>query len=91
MSGKSEQPGSRTSDVEITNVSKHGFWLSLDGRERFLPFDAFPWFRQATIEQIMHVELAAPGHLRWPSLDVDLAVRSIDRPDEYPLVSKVAI
>lgn len=91
MSRKSEQPGSRTSDVEITNVSKHGFWLILDGRERFLAFDAFPWFRHATIEQIMHVELAAPGHLRWPSLDVDLAVGSIDRPDEYPLISKVAI
>jgi hypothetical protein len=36
----------------------------------------------------VHVELAAPGHLSWPSLDVDLAVRCIDRPDEYPLVSE---
>jgi hypothetical protein len=62
----------------------------LDGRERFLPFDAFPWFRQATIEQVMDVELAALGHLRWPSLDIDLAVDSIDRPDEYPLVSKAS-
>jgi hypothetical protein len=90
MSSKSEQPGRGTSDVEITNVSKHGFWLILEGHERFLPFDAFPWFRHATIEQIMEVELAAPGHLRWPSLDIDLAVDSIDRPDEYPLVSQVA-
>lgn len=90
MSRKSEQPGSGTSDVEVTNVSKHGLRLMLDGRERFLPFEAFPWFRHATIEQIMDVELAAPGHLRWPSLDIDLAVDSIDRPDEYPLVSKVA-
>jgi len=90
MSRKSGQPGSGISDVEITNVSKHGLWLMLEGRERFLSFDAFPWFRHATIEQILNVELAAPGHLRWPSIDIDLAVDSIDRPDEYPLVSKVA-
>jgi hypothetical protein len=59
----------------------------LDGTERFLAFDLFPWFREGTISQITDVELAAPGHLRWPSMDIDLAVDSIDRPDEYPLVS----
>lgn len=90
MSRKLERPGSGTSAVEITNVSKHGFWLLLEGRERFLAFDAFPWFRHATIEQITDIELAAPGHLRWPSMDIDLAVDSIDRPDEYPLVSRAA-
>jgi len=88
MRRKSVPPGSGTSVVEVTNVSKHGFWLTLDGTERFLAFDVFPWFRDATIGRITDVELAAPGHLRWPSLDIDLAVDSIDRPDEYPLVSK---
>jgi len=73
----------------VTNVSKHGFWLILAERERFLAFDAFPWFRRATIEELVNVELAAPGHLRWPALDVDLAVDSIDHPGDYPLVSKV--
>jgi len=88
MSRRSEQRGQGTSVVEVTNVSKHGFWLMLDGTERFLAFDLFPWFRDATIGQITDVVLAAPGHLRWPSMDIDLAVDSIDRPDEYPLVSK---
>ena len=88
MSRRSEQRGQGTSVVEVTNISKHGFWLMLDGTERFLAFDLFPWFRDATIGQITDVELTAPGHLRWPSMDIDLAVDSIDRPDEYPLVSK---
>lgn len=26
-------PGTSTSTVEVTNISKHGFWLLLDGRE----------------------------------------------------------
>ena len=88
MSRKSEQRGQGTSVVEVTNVSKHGFWLILDGTERFLALELFPWFREATIGQITDVELVTPGHLRWPSMDIDLALDSIDRPDEYPLVSK---
>ncbi|HEV7672421.1 MAG TPA: hypothetical protein VGS22_28210 [Thermoanaerobaculia bacterium] len=30
--------------VEVTNVSKHGFWIFLDDEEMFLPFVEFPWF-----------------------------------------------
>ena len=31
--------GAATSEVEITNISQHGFWLLLDGRELFVPFE----------------------------------------------------
>jgi len=75
--------------VEVTNISQHGFWLLLNGRELFLPFEQFPWFRDAQIGEILHVELQSPGHLYWPDLDVDLAVESIDHPDRFPLVSSV--
>jgi hypothetical protein len=81
-------PGAATSEAEITNISKHGFWLLLDGRELFLPFEDFPWFKQATIKQILRVERLAPGHLHWPDLDVDLSVNSIEHPERYPLKSK---
>ena len=90
MSRKSGGRGTHTSDVEVTNVSKHGFWLLMDGRERFLAFELFPWFRSATIGQLLNVTLAGPGHLHWPSLDLDIAVESIDHPEKYPLLSKVS-
>ena len=35
-------PGAGTSTVEVTNISKHGFWLLLDRRGLFLSFDDFP-------------------------------------------------
>jgi hypothetical protein len=91
MNKKSGGPGRHTSDVEVTNVSQHGLWIMLDERERFLSFDAFPWFRQATIGELTNVVLCAPGHLRWPALDIDVAVESIDDPDCYPLVSKATL
>ena len=84
----SGQRGKRTSVVEVTNVSPHGFWLLLGDRELFLSFDKFPWFRDAPIAKLVRVELPSPDHLYWPDLDVDLAVESIEHPERFPLVSK---
>ena len=81
--------GKRTSAVEVTNVSVHGFWLLLEDKEHFLSFEQFPWFRDAPIGQLVNVERPSAHHLYWPDLDVDLAVESIDHPERFPLVSKV--
>mgnify|MGYP001319019221 FL=1 len=80
--------GTITSAPEVTNISRHGFWLLLGDEELLLPFEQFPWFRSATVEQITNVERPSPDHLYWPSLDVDLAVASIRDPEAYPLVSR---
>lgn len=84
---KSVQRGQDTSEVEVANVSPSGFWLLVEGRERFVPFKDFPWFRDATIAELTNVLLPSPHHLYWPALDVDLAVDSLDHPERYPLVS----
>ncbi len=42
--------GKPTSDVEITNASKHGFWILVQDRELFAPFKDFPWFKRASVE-----------------------------------------
>ena len=80
--------GENISLVEVTNVSRHGFWVLLGDEELFLPFTEFPWFRDAAIGTILHVELPSPNHLYWPDLDVDLSVESIRHPDRFPLVSR---
>ena len=80
--------GTATSAAEVTNISKHGFWLLLGDEELLLPFEHFPWFKAATVEQISNVERPSPNHLCWPSLDVDLAVESIRQPEAFPLISK---
>ena len=80
--------GKSTSDVEVTNVGRHGFWLLIDDRELFLPYDQFPWFRDATVSQIVKIHRLGPEHLQWPDLDVDLTLDSIEHPERYPLVSK---
>ena len=84
----SGRPGTNTSGVELSNVSRHGLWVLVDGREYFLSYDAFPWFRDATVAQLSGIERPAQDHLRWPELDVDLNLDSIDHPDRYPLMSR---
>ena len=82
--------GTVTSVAEVTHVSKHGFWLLLDSEELLVPFEQFPWFKKATIEQLSEVLWPTPDHLYWPQLDADLSVQSIRDPSAFPLVSKAA-
>ena len=83
-------PGTITLGAEVTNVSKHCFWLLLEDEELAVPFSEFPWFKKATIEQLADVQRPTEDHLYWPQLDVDLSVESIRNPDNFPLVSASA-
>ena len=84
---KSAAHGGDTSAVEVTNISEQGFWLLLGDREVFLSFEDFPWFLDASVREICNVERPLTHHLRWPALDVDLSVASIEHPDRFPLIS----
>jgi len=88
MKRTSVPPGASTLEVEVTNVSKHGFWLLLGDEELFVSFSEFPWFKDAPVAKLTNVERPQPHHLYWPDLDVDLAVDSVRHPEQFPLVSR---
>ena len=75
-----------TSGAEVIQISPRGLWLLVNDTEYFLPYEDFPWFQKATVEQIHHVQLIHGFHLRWPDLDVDLALDSLNHLAQYPLV-----
>ena len=87
---KSSNGGTSTAEVEVTSISRHGFWLYLGDRELFLSFKEFPWFAQAPVAKITRVNWPSPNHLHWPDLDVDLSVESIERPAEFPILFEPA-
>ena len=74
--------------VKVTNISRFGIWLYVDVKEYFLPYDKFPWFAEAKIKQIFNVKLSGKNHLYWPELDVDLSLKIIENPDNFPLIAK---
>ncbi|MEL6820924.1 MAG: DUF2442 domain-containing protein [Calditrichota bacterium] len=83
---KSQLAGTSISKVEVLNISKHGFWLYVKGKEYFLAFEYFPWFKNASITSILNVEILHSVHLYWPDLDVDLEIDCLKHPEKYPLV-----
>ncbi|MDE2291313.1 MAG: DUF2442 domain-containing protein [Elusimicrobia bacterium] len=88
-STRSSKRGSSTSVVEVLGRVPTGGWLSVRGKEHFLPHAEFPWFRRARSSAVRKVELLAGGHLHRPELDVDLDLRSIEHPERFPLRAKV--
>jgi hypothetical protein len=81
-------PGINTSKAEVTNISAHGLWLLTGGKELFLPYSEFPWFKNANIAAIVKLEESHPGHFYWPDLDVDLTEDMIEHPEKYPLKAR---
>jgi hypothetical protein len=85
----SSKLGEPTSAVEVVDISAHGLWLLARGEEHFLPFDDFPWFKQASVAAVLNVVEEGEGNFHWPELDVDLCLDSIKHPDQYPLKSRL--
>jgi len=81
---KSNEDGATTTEVEVTSIGKHGFWINIQNREVFLVFAQFPWFADAAVRQILNVRMPSPDHLYRPDLDVDLSIESIEHPERFP-------
>jgi hypothetical protein len=84
---KSMMVGKNISEVEVTNISQHGFWLLVNGKEYFIPFSSFPWFKDARVSEISDVVPVNGKHLYWEKLDIDLTIDMIQNPDNYPLIA----
>ena len=81
----SQKLGASISPSEVTAIGRFGFWLICLDTEYVVPFDAYPVFRTATIEQIYAMEEIAPGQLRWEALDADLELEALKYPEKFPL------
>ena len=77
-----------TSAAEVTHISSHGVWLLAGGRELFMSYEDFPWFKDVPVGKILNVEEPVPGHFYWPDLDVDLSAEIIEHPERFPLKAK---
>jgi len=81
------QHGTNTLSSDITNITAVGFWILIDGVEYFVPFEDYPVFRRATLNQIFNFSQIS-GQLHWPDLDADIEIKALENPVDYPLVWK---
>jgi len=78
--------GVGSSGCEVTNISLQSFWILVDDREYFVPFEDYPQFRDATVAQIHALQYTSASPIRWPDLDVDIELEALARPESYPLL-----
>jgi hypothetical protein len=76
--------------VSVENITPFGIWLFVKGREYFLNYKDYPYFRDQTLKSIQSVRLLHGYHLHWPELDVDLEIDNLENPEKYPLKWKPA-
>ena len=74
-----------TSRAEVQDVSRFGLWLYVNDKEYFLPYIKYPWFKDAKISAVYNLQFLHGYHLRWPDLDVNLELESLEHPEKYPL------
>ena len=75
--------------VSVENITPFGIWLFVKGREYFLAYKDYPYFRDQTLKSIQTVQLLHGYHLYWPELDVDLEIDNLENSEKYPLKSRI--
>ena len=71
-------------------MDRFGLWILVQEKEYFLPYEEYPWFRNAKVDHVLNVQLLHEDHLHWPDLDVDLCIDALEHPDNYPLTYQKA-
>lgn len=82
--------GNSTSGVEVLSLGPLGLSLRWNGKDFFLRYEDFPWFRNQPASAVRNIEQPMPGHFHWPELDVDLTDEMIEYPERFPLKARTA-
>ncbi len=82
---KSLKSGRNTS-VSVEKIGRFGIWLLVNGKEYFLDYEHFPYFKDKPKKAIRNVVLLHSFHLHWPQLDVDLEIDILENKEKYPLI-----
>ena len=86
---KLKKLGKNTSKkAEVLSISPFGIWILVYNEEYFLPYDNFPWFKEASVKNILDLKLEHKSNLRWEALDIDLELESLKNLEKYPLLAQ---
>ncbi len=85
MPGKNISPENTLEQAQITSIEQDGFWLLTEEGEFFVPFERYPAFLKAKVEQIFDFEQDDDA-LYWPELDIDIELDALKHPEKYPLI-----
>jgi len=76
-------PGSK-----VTNINSIGFYVLIDNKEYFIPFEEYPVFKNIPVHDIFEITLLSPEQLRWEKYDIDIELSALKSPEQFPLSYK---
>lgn len=86
------QNGSKNSinstSVSVLMINGQGIMISVGGQDFFLSYNRVPWMREASINDVLNIQMCGNDAVEWPALDVDLEIDSLRHPERYPLIIK---
>ena len=75
--------------ASVENITAFGIWILVKGKEYFLNYKDYPYFKNRPINSIQEIKFLHSHHIHWPKLDVDLEIDNLENPEKYPLKSKI--
>ena len=79
---------SNNTSVIVLMINAQGIMISVGGQDFFLSYNRIPWMRDASIKDVLNVQMSGAEAVEWPALDVDLEIDSLRHPERYPLLIK---
>ena len=77
-----------STSADVLMINDRGIMISVQGQDYFLSYNRVPWMRDATINEVLDVQMSGKNAIEWPKLDVDLEIDSLKHPERYPLLIK---
>ena len=74
--------------ADVLMINDRGIMLSVQGEDYFLSYNRVPWMKDATISDVLNVQMSGKNAIEWPKLDIDLEIDSLKHPERYPLLIK---
>ena len=74
--------------VSVLMINAQGIMISVGGQDFFLSYNRIPWMREASIKDVLDVQMCGSEAIEWPNLDVDHEIDSLRHPERYPLLIK---
>ena len=87
MQNNSDNSINNTS-VSVLMINAQGIMISVGGQDFFLSYNRLPWLREASIKDVLNVQMCGADAVEWPNLDIDLEIDSLRHPERYPLLIK---
>ena len=74
--------------VSVLMINGQGIMISVCGQDYFLSYNRIPWMRDASINDVLNIQMCGNEAIEWPALNVDLEIDSLRHPERYPLLIK---